>query len=450
MSWRRCLALPATLALFGVGAPSAHATLEVSSNSTDGLIVVDKHGLPDRVLIQASVSQGDPVYFVTSSSPIDLFKFDFKQGCSPHDGNTAVCQKLRGKINVAMAGGNDDLATANTTTVQEASVNLGGGDDVYSGIEEADNVFAATGSDRIETHSGADRVTILAGGTDEVDAGSGNDTIDDSDAPFSSSGFVEIKAGFGNDVVSLQMRAFTVLAGPGDDTVTTGPSDTIQGPSDDFVGGDAGNDTITTGEGADVVDGGTGEDKISTGSGADQITSKEVVIGRPRDRVTAFRDEVRCGLGSDEVTADLMDEVDAIGNPGGGTCEDVDTSPVAETPHVRIEAETLRVRPAGNVNVLLRCPRGVKRLGCEGTLQLRIDRRSGARARASRSRKVRYRIRAGRRRTVALRLSGGDVRTLRRRQRRGRETHGILTSVERGVKGRKTTVRNPRLRLRKG
>jgi hypothetical protein len=49
---------------------------------------------------------------------------------------------------------------------------------------------------------------------------------------------------------------------------------------------------------------------------------------------------------------------------------------------------------------------------------------------------------------VRLQLSPADVRTLRRR--RGRETRGILVSVEEGVKGLKTTVRNPRLRLRKG
>lgn len=104
--------------------------------------------------------------------------------------------------------------------------------------------------------------------------------------------------------------------------------------------------------------------------------------------------------------------------------------------------------PAGNVDVLLRCPRGVRTLGCDGTLQLRIDRRRNRDAQASRSRKVRYRIRAGRRTTVRLQLSPADVRTLRRR--RGRETRGILVSVEEGVKGLKTTVRNPRLRLRKG
>ena len=90
----------------------------------------------------------------------------------------------------------------------------------------------------------------------------------------------------------------------------------------------------------------------------------------------------------------------------------------------------------------LRCPRGVRSLGCNGRLQLRLGRASSS-AGASRSRRVRYRIRAGRRKTVTLKLSSGDVRALRRKSRRG-----VLTSVEKGRKGPKTTIRNPRLRLR--
>jgi hypothetical protein len=47
-----------------------------------------------------------------------------------------------------------------------------------------------------------------------------------------------------------------------------------------------------------------------------------------------------------------------------------------------------------------------------------------------------------------LRLTRKDIRTLRRQKRRGRTTRGVLTSVEKGRKGSKTTIRNPRLRVR--
>ena len=44
---------------------------------------------------------------------------------------------------------------------------------------------------------------------------------------------------------------------------------------------------------------------------------------------------------------------------------------------------------------------------------------------------------------MTLKLSSGDVGSLRRKSRRG-----VLTSVENGRKGPKTTIRNPKLRLR--
>jgi hypothetical protein len=164
------------------------------------------------------------------------------------------------------------------------------------------------------------------------------------------------------------------------------------------------------------------------GAGDDFIRAKEAEQG------TATADAVDCGTGFDSVEADLKDNVQS-------DCNEVDRSAVDETPHVRILSKTLRVSRRGRVKVRLRCPRGVKRLGCKGRLQLRV----GRSADSSRSRKVRYKIRAGKRKTVTLKLTRRDVRGIRRRGRRAR---GILTSVEKGRKGRKTTIRNPRLRLR--
>jgi hypothetical protein len=145
---------------------------------------------------------------------------------------------------------------------------------------------------------------------------------------------------------------------------------------------------------------------------------------------------VSCGGGSDFVEADLKDVVSS-------SCEEVDQSPVGETPNVKILGKSLRVSSTGKVKVRLRCPKGVKKLGCKGKLQLRLA-KSGSRS--SRSRKVRYRMKAGKGKTVTLRLKPKDVRTLRKRPAKRRR--GILTSVEKGRKGRKTTIRNPRLRLR--
>ena len=458
----RVLAAPVVVVVLAVAAAPAQATLEVSSNSTDGLIVRDLNDLGDIVMIRSGTSNGDPVYFVENNNSFDIFKFDLKQGCSQGDtGNVAVCNLLRGKLNLAMAGGRDDVRVSPliSSTVTTASVNLGLGDDFYEGIAGADDVFGASGADDIRTGSGNDSIRLQGDGVDEVRSGPGDDSIESTfvDIPFfGGSDFID--AGDGNDQIvkgGLPLELNDVRAGTGDDTVTitgssqdqvsgsTGNDTLTAGPSKDSVSGGNGNDTIDAGTGDDTVNGGSGEDNISTSGGDDVITSKE------SDNVAfSFKDVVTCGFGSDDVVADLMDQVDALSQKGGGTCEEVDRSPIRETPHVRIAAETLRVGAGGGVRVALRCPRGVRRLGCNGTLQLGIARRRGGAGNASRSDRVRYAIRAGRRRSVSLQLTGADVRRLRRNERRGAETRGVLVSVEKGRLGPKTTQRNPRLDLR--
>ena len=426
-SLRPLLLVLSVLLLLVVGAAPAQATLLVRSD-TGGLLVQDKNGLGDRVNISSGTQGGNPVYVITNANPFDVFKFDRQANCSAGaTDETAVCKKVSGRINLAMVGG-DDVVETLSSGASTTSVNLGTGNDTFGGGGGADDVFAAGGDDEVNTRGGNDEITY-SDGFDRVDAGTGDDTVDDGDPP--SDGRDDfISLGPGNDTANLS-SSFAHI----DQTVNDGP----------------GNDVINTGSGEDGVVAGTcdglgmlssastGADTISTRNGDDSICSKE--------SGTAVKDNVACGFGTDRVEADLQDDVDAIGGLKGGTCEEVDRSPVGETPHVRIGRSTLRVRFSRRTRVRLRCPRGVGRLGCKGRLQLRLarGRRGGVQAR---SRRVRYSIRAGRRKTVTLRLSRSDVRTLRRRQRRGRRTRGILTSVERGRLGRKTTVRNPRLRLR--
>ncbi len=411
---------PVLLALFllALGAAPAQATLRVVSDGTVGLVVRDKNGLSDNVDVGSGTANGQAVWVVANNNGGDVFKFEFGINCSQHptNGAIALCKRLGStKANLDMVGGSDrvDMTGSGATFV---SANLGAGNDVYSGNSNYDNVFASTGDDTVSTSGGNDDLS-MGTGRDTASAGSGNDEIDDSNGSFGSTG---------NDSFD---------AGSGDDRIATFASS-----ADTELIGNSGNDTITSGPSNDRVVGGTGIDSVSSSNGNDTIVVKESTEPGTRDTVT-------CGFGDDDVVADLTDEVDAVNDPGGGTCEEIDRSPVRETPHVRIGGGALRVSPSGRVRVRLRCPRRVRGLGCRGRLQLRIARnpRRGVQAR---SRRVRYRIRAGRRKTVTLRLSRSDVRTLRRRQRRGRRTRGILASVERGRKGRKTTVRNPRLRLR--
>jgi hypothetical protein len=243
-----------------------------------------------------------------------------------------------------------------------------------------------------------------------------------------------VSGGPGNDILNGHAGVDHLNGGTGNDTLRGSlGNDELDGRdnADRLEGGD-GNDNLAADDGADVLIGGRGADFMQGGVGTDFLNSREPT------GTTAVADTLDCGTGLDTVEADLKDNIQP-------DCNEVDRAPVGETPNVDVLGKTLRVsRRTGKVKVRMRCPRGVKRLGCKGRLQLRLDRSAGT----SRSRKVRYKIKAGKRKTVTLKLTRRDVRTLRSRQRRGRKTRGILTSVEKGRKGRKTTIRNPRLRLR--
>lgn len=241
-------------------------------------------------------------------------------------------------------------------------------------------------------------------------------------------GISTVTAGSGDDFVFGHPGKDTVIGGTGEDTLQgKGGDDALSGSENaDRLEGGNGNDTLKGDGNADVLVGDKGDDVLRGGVGNDFLNSREP------EGTTAVDDAVDCDIGFDAVEADLKDSIQA-------DCEEVDRAPVGETPNVDILGKTLRVASSGRVRVRMRCPRGVRGLGCNGRLQLRVGQGAGS----SRSRRVRYRIRAGRRKTVTLTLTSGDVRKLRGKRRRG-----VLTSVERGRIGPKTTIRNPRLRLR--
>ena len=255
------------------------------------------------------------------------------------------------------------------------------GDDSLTmfGVPVADTalVLGGPGEDRLNGHHGVDR----------IEAGTGEDEITGND---------------GNDTIFGQEHSDRIFGNRGNDQLR----------------GEGAADTVAAGPGADVVRGGSGNDMIFTNEG---------------EGIPAEVDTVDCGTGTDTVFADLRDVLQS-------DCNNVDQSPVGETPHVNVLGNSLRVSRAGGVRVRLSCPRGVGSLGCKGTLRLKLDSRTATK---SRSRRVSYSIKAGRRKTVALDLTRADVRKLR-----GKRRHGVLTSVERGRIGPKTTIRNPRLRLR--
>lgn len=81
--------------------------------------------------------------------------------------------------------------------------------------------------------------------------------------------FLELNLGAGNDSAFLAVGLHArVVAGAGDDTVSTGSG------FDSIIGG-AGNDSIIAGPGSDRVDGGPGDDFTSGGSDYDRLSGSE-------------------------------------------------------------------------------------------------------------------------------------------------------------------------------
>src|SRR3954447_1242181 len=212
-----------------------------------------------------------------------------------------------------------------------------------------------------------------------------------------------VSGGPGNDTLNGHAGVDHLNGGTGNDTLRGSlGNDELDGRDNaDRLEGDNGNDNLAADDGADVLIGGRGADFMQGGQGTDFLNSREPT------GTTAVADTLDCGTGLDTVEADLKDNIQP-------DCNEVDRAPVGEPPNVDILGKTLRVSRTGRVKVRMRCPRGVKRLGCKGRLQLKIDRRAGS----ARSRKVRYRIKAGKRKTVTLRLTRRDIRKLRRNKRR--------------------------------
>ena len=257
----------------------------------------------------------------------------------------------------------------------------------------------------------------------------GNDKLDMTTARVGES---VVGGAVGNEMPTGHAGKDGMNGGLGEDTLKgLAGNDTLDGAEnpDRLEGGD-GNDTLLGQGNSDSLFGGKGDDVLRGGAGNDFIESREP------DGTTFVDDGVDCGNGFDTVDADLKDSVQA-------DCEEVDRAPVGETPNVDILGKTLRVSSTGRVRVRLRCPRGVPQPRLQRPAAAPPLGRASGSADASRSRRVRYRIRAGRRKTVTLKLSSADVRALRRKSRRG-----VLTSVEKGRIGPKTTIRNPKLRLR--
>ena len=255
-------------------------------------------------------------------------------------------------------------------------------------------------------------------GADVLDGGAGTDTV-----KYEGSGSVTVTLdGDANDGRSNErdnvIRTETVLGAGGNDRLT----------------GSSAAETLDGGAGADEITGGNGADTLRGGDGSDFIDARD----------NASTDVVRCGLGFDEVVADLQDNVEILAtgpvtNKGGSACDRVERFAVDDGPPAQVVTKRVTIAADGSLSVRLACPRRA-RISCRGKLRL-VDARRPGRTLAS----ARYvAVRGGRSASVELRLSKKEARQARAR--------GLITTVtrERGVsrKGPRSAVST--LRVRRG
>lgn len=260
-------------------------------------------------------------------------------------GNDTVSGSTTGAKLVASGGdGNDTLTGSHKDDVLDG----GPGNDVLNGTGGNDQVLGGDGDDQLQ---GDD----LAVGNDVIDGGNGIDTISgDWIQRDASVGLAISLDGVANDghpnerdnVVNVERieltQAATVLAGaaglnvriwntPSGSSKVVGSDQGDQIRTDDLgdeIDGKAGNDVIEAGYGDDRIVGGPGQDSINAdaGSGACNFLVCRGPYGNDHvDVRDGEKDSVTCGVGTDTVIADPIDEIAA-------DCENVDRGTTGTPP----------------------------------------------------------------------------------------------------------------------
>jgi Ca2+-binding RTX toxin-like protein len=463
----------------GMAAPAQGA---VSATATGGVLTITGDGSRNSVGLRLQLGSAGLEWRVDQNCIAFC-----AEGVQPGPGcraggnsNQLLCDR-GGKGVTVLLGGDDDrffVGDDSLTVTDPITINGQTGDDNISGGNGPDDMQGGSGSDKLRAGLGADTVKgsigddLLTGaeGDDTLDGGDGNDIFD----PGTGADTVEGQAG--DDTIHLgtdvKDEKDTVNGGIGSDSATYKSTtlypgfpnipvvpgratavriveanlETLAGAKDFSEGdvlrsierytggrdediitgvlssnisdyfGDSDDDTIFGTSAANTITGGHGDDSLSGKAGDDIIDAKtgETSTGSHTDPV------IDCGDGAgDTALLDLADDKTPTG------CEFKERSPLGEGPHVRLKVPRRTAVAGGQAAFRLSCPRALKR-ACAGTLRLQLGRAS--------SQRTSYSIAPRRSKRVPVRLGGLGPRIRAR-------TKAALVSVERGIRGAKTTER---------
>ena len=387
------------------------------------------------------------------------------------------------------ATGTPSIVRCTVTGLKSIRANLGDGNDSFDAGAVVVPLFAygEAGDDRLESPA------FAAGSL--LNGGSGNDTLDPG------TGFNDaVVGGDGVDTVDYSSRTAAVTVdnqggySSGDpaqgeyDRVMPDVERLLGGSGADTLRGGDGNETLLGGGGADRLDGGAGDDTLDGGAGNDRLdggTGADTVRGAADDdtvfaRDSGTADSVDCGDGTDAVTADRSDALNA--------CEAIDVPALTPTPdpvtvdrpvdrEVVVTQEHTVVKPtevpAGAPSVVtitqrelvfspakeaiavkLTCGAENKR-GCSGEAVITAN-RAPARKRARSARKAapvvlaraRFQLKAGETRTVSAKISRRGVKqafgdSTQANAKPGRRIKAIMSVTTKGTDGSVTRITRP-------
>lgn len=230
-----------------------------------------------------------------------------------NDGPAGRADNIGAGIDGVFGGDGTDTLVGND---RDNDLNGDNGADRLSGGAGDDELTGATYND-----VGADAVGLESRGADEIVCGVGDDVVfhDASDTVaadcelhvvVSDTGFAYVGTSRAERII-VDRGPAQVAGGGGNDrlgaTRFVGDVILFGDAGDDRLAGNVSNDRLSGGTGDDALFGAEGNDRLDGGRGRDGLSG-----GPGRDRILAregFTDTIRCGSGTDSVTADARDRV---------------------------------------------------------------------------------------------------------------------------------------------
>jgi Ca2+-binding RTX toxin-like protein len=206
--------------------------------------------------------------------------------------NTVSITETTSQITVAVAGVKKNIVFSGSP--KRIEVNMGGGDDNLTITETAATLLNNGGNTiltRVWGGTGIDTINVTKdGGTAIILGGDGNDdlTLNNGNSAYSEGD--QVSGDAGNDTIHTFGFVYTFIGGgAGDDTITdgAGQGDIYGGIGNDIlIGGDGpdrlygedGNDTITGGNGDDWIAVSNGVDTLNAGAGNDTIFQMDATV----------------------------------------------------------------------------------------------------------------------------------------------------------------------------